>query len=103
MAAKSKNVYVCSECGYESAKWYGKCPSCGEWNTLVEQVATPTPQNMLETKSPKHNTKANSFAPAKRKHNNKTNSPTPFDNSFLKYIFVFCIITCPLNKKMLSS
>lgn len=36
--AKSKNVYVCSECGYESSKWYGKCPSCGEWNTLEEQI-----------------------------------------------------------------
>lgn len=35
--AKSKSVYVCSECGYESSKWYGKCPSCGEWNTLEEQ------------------------------------------------------------------
>lgn len=36
--AKSKNVYVCTECGYESSKWYGKCPSCGEWNTLEEQI-----------------------------------------------------------------
>lgn len=35
--AKSKSLYVCSECGYESAKWYGKCPSCGEWNTMNEQ------------------------------------------------------------------
>ncbi len=33
----SKSVYVCSECGYESVKWYGKCPSCGEWNTMEEQ------------------------------------------------------------------
>lgn len=38
MASKSKSVYVCSECGYESVKWYGKCPSCGEWNTMEEQV-----------------------------------------------------------------
>ena len=36
--AKSKSVYVCNQCGYESSKWYGKCPSCGEWNTLEEQV-----------------------------------------------------------------
>lgn len=36
--ARSKNIYVCSECGYESSKWYGKCPSCGEWNTLEEQI-----------------------------------------------------------------
>lgn len=38
MASKVKSVYVCSECGYESAKWYGKCPSCGEWNTLNEEI-----------------------------------------------------------------
>lgn len=36
--AKIKSVYVCSECGYESPKWYGKCPSCGEWNTMNEEV-----------------------------------------------------------------
>ncbi len=36
--AKSKSLYICSECGYESAKWYGKCPGCGEWNTMNEQV-----------------------------------------------------------------
>lgn len=35
---KIKNLYVCSECGYESAKWYGKCPSCGEWNTMNEEL-----------------------------------------------------------------
>ena len=34
MASKIKSVYICSECGYESPKWYGKCPSCGEWNTM---------------------------------------------------------------------
>ena len=38
--AKSKSVYVCSECGFESAKWYGKCPECGEWNTMSEELAT---------------------------------------------------------------
>ncbi len=38
MAVKSKTVYVCSQCGYESAKWYGKCPGCNEWDTLNEEV-----------------------------------------------------------------
>lgn len=41
MAAKTKSVYVCSECGYESPKWVGKCPACGEWNTMNEEVRTP--------------------------------------------------------------
>ncbi len=38
MAAKNKSVYVCSQCGYESVKWYGQCPGCGEWNTLNEEI-----------------------------------------------------------------
>jgi DNA repair protein RadA/Sms len=35
--AKIKSVYVCQNCGAESAKWIGKCNACGEWNTYVEQ------------------------------------------------------------------
>ncbi len=35
---KFKTVFVCQKCGYESPKWAGKCPECGEWNTLVEEV-----------------------------------------------------------------
>ncbi len=36
--AKIKSMFTCQECGYESAKWLGKCPSCNEWNTFVEEV-----------------------------------------------------------------
>ena len=36
--AKTKTVYVCSNCGADSPKWIGKCPSCGEWNTYVEEI-----------------------------------------------------------------
>lgn len=35
--AKSKTVFVCSSCGYESAKWLGKCPACNEWNSFYEE------------------------------------------------------------------
>ncbi len=35
--AKEKVAYVCSACGYDSPKWIGRCPSCGEWNTFAEQ------------------------------------------------------------------
>jgi DNA repair protein RadA/Sms len=37
--AKDKSIYVCNECGGTSAKWLGKCPACGAWNTLEETVA----------------------------------------------------------------
>ncbi|WCK54663.1 DNA repair protein RadA [Aneurinibacillus sp. Ricciae_BoGa-3] len=36
--AKYKSKFVCQECGYESPKWMGKCPGCGSWNTLVEEL-----------------------------------------------------------------
>jgi DNA repair protein RadA/Sms len=36
--AKAKSSYFCQSCGYESAKWLGKCPSCSQWNTFVEEI-----------------------------------------------------------------
>lgn len=36
MAAKAKTSYICSECAFETPRWYGKCPECGSWNTLTE-------------------------------------------------------------------
>ncbi|MGN1037050.1 MAG: ATPase domain-containing protein, partial [Ruminococcus sp.] len=36
--AKSKYIYVCNQCGYESSKWNGKCPSCGSWNSFEEEL-----------------------------------------------------------------
>lgn len=42
MASKSKTMYVCSQCGYDCAKWYGQCPSCGEWNTMEELTVSPS-------------------------------------------------------------
>lgn len=38
--AKEKTVYYCQSCGAESSKWMGQCPSCGEWNTFVEEVVS---------------------------------------------------------------
>ena len=38
MAGKQKTVYVCTECGAESPKWSGRCPTCGAWNTVQEEV-----------------------------------------------------------------
>ena len=38
--AKVKTSFFCQQCGYESAKWLGKCPSCGSWNTFVEEKVT---------------------------------------------------------------
>ena len=40
--AKAKTIFVCSNCGYESAKWLGKCPACNEWNTFYEEKVVNT-------------------------------------------------------------
>ena len=39
MATKSKTLWYCTACGNESPKWMGRCPACGEWNTMVEAPA----------------------------------------------------------------
>ena len=58
--AKLKKAFFCRSCGYESAKWVGKCPACGEWNTLVEEVGG------------KESARTTSFAPARG-----SNRPVP--------------------------
>lgn len=40
MAKKVKTAYVCQHCGYDSAKWQGKCPACEQWNTFVEEIVS---------------------------------------------------------------
>lgn len=47
--AKIKTSYICSECGFESPKWYGKCPSCGEWNTLNEELNSQQTKNSFSS------------------------------------------------------
>jgi len=38
--AKSSSIYVCQQCSYESYRWFGKCPECGEWNSAVETIVS---------------------------------------------------------------
>ena len=48
--AKSKSVYVCSECGAQTPQWLGKCPQCGKFGTLVEELAEAAPAAKKEPK-----------------------------------------------------
>ena len=43
MSGKPQTQYQCNNCGHDERKWLGRCPSCGEWNTLVEVAVTPGP------------------------------------------------------------
>lgn len=60
---KSKTIFYCKECGNETVKWAGRCPSCGAWNTLVEAPSTPA-----------QNSKS---AAVKAVSGRKTNAPKP--------------------------
>lgn len=51
MAPKSKTMYICNQCGYESAKWFGCCPGCSEWNTMEEELRTPQQQKTARVAS----------------------------------------------------
>ena len=51
--AKAKTVFVCSECGYESAKWLGKCPACNQWNTFYEEKVMKTSDSVTGEKKTK--------------------------------------------------
>lgn len=45
MPTKVKTAFFCQSCGYESSKWMGQCPSCHEWNSMVEETIKPEPKN----------------------------------------------------------
>ena len=47
--AKDKIMYVCDNCGQESAKWIGKCPACGQWNTFKEIMVVDTKKKVVAT------------------------------------------------------
>ena len=53
--AKSKTIFVCNECGYESAKWLGKCPGCNSWNSFFEQKVVESKNSILKPEDKKRN------------------------------------------------
>lgn len=53
---KNKTKYVCQNCGHTEAKWLGKCPACGQWDTLVEEM--PVPEKLQKAYLPESATKS---------------------------------------------
>ncbi|WP_316837450.1 DNA repair protein RadA [Pedobacter nutrimenti] len=64
--AKTKSAYFCQNCGYESAKWLGKCPSCSQWNTFVEEVVEKSAPNVPAWKTSSGSQRSNK--PSKVEH-----------------------------------
>lgn len=57
--AKTKTKFVCQNCGYSSAKWLGRCPECGSWDSMAEEIETPSkPQQsfLMPKEAPKPKT-----------------------------------------------
>ena len=48
---KQKSIFVCQECGYTLPKWAGRCPDCGKWNTLVEEMAASSRSSSAQRRS----------------------------------------------------
>jgi len=57
--AKTKSAYFCQNCGFETAKWLGKCPSCNSWNTFVEEVIEKAATKVPTWKSAGSSTRIN--------------------------------------------
>ncbi|MEQ8425794.1 MAG: DNA repair protein RadA, partial [Cyclobacteriaceae bacterium] len=55
--AKTKTLFFCQSCGYESAKWLGKCPSCEEWNSFSEEIIEKAGKNKTEWRQESSRTK----------------------------------------------
>ena len=58
--SKVKTSFFCTNCGYEAAKWAGKCPACGEWNTFTEEVIVKEAKTSTQNR--------NSFTDTKKEH-----------------------------------
>ena len=56
MAREGRSQHICQQCGFQSPKWLGRCPGCGQWNTLVEEVQsrdlTPSGRELLKPAAP---------------------------------------------------
>ncbi|MGI8778650.1 MAG: DNA repair protein RadA, partial [Solirubrobacteraceae bacterium] len=51
--ARAATAFVCSACAHEAPKWHGRCPSCGEWNSLVEEARGTAPSGREGAGAPK--------------------------------------------------
>lgn len=76
MASKIKSVYICSDCGYETPKWVGKCPQCGNWNTMSEEIISTEKKSASIVSKPSNVTaKTISEIKVENEHRTKTNIP----------------------------
>ncbi|MBI5620007.1 DNA repair protein RadA [Candidatus Gottesmanbacteria bacterium] len=72
---KLRSSFVCQQCGYETPSWYGKCPSCGSWNSLVETVReAPSSKSQIQNKFKTPSTKPQKLSEVKHIEKNRLKS-----------------------------
>ena len=80
--AKKRVMYECLACGYESPKWLGRCPNCGAWNQMEEQLVksqTASNQSKVQVTTSKHQTSGRALKLDEITYNNETRFSTKFD------------------------
>ena len=65
---KLKTIYVCNQCGETSPRWMGRCPSCGAWNTMTEDVVAEPSKSSSRAAAPARVTGQTSLTPQKLKN-----------------------------------
>ena len=75
--AKAKTIFLCNNCGYESAKWLGKCPACNEWNSFVEEKIQKANDTVITVDGQKKSNKPMALNDVEGKESFRT--PTGFE------------------------
>jgi DNA repair protein RadA/Sms len=78
--AKTKTTFYCQSCGYESAKWLGKCPSCNAWNTFAEEVVVKAESNKNEWRQESGKTRQSKARSLEEIESSSEIRVTTFDN-----------------------
>lgn len=78
--AKTKTTFYCQSCGYESAKWLGKCPSCNAWNTFAEEIVVKAESNKNEWRQESGKTRQNKARSLEEIESSREIKLTSFDN-----------------------
>lgn len=72
--AKAKTIFVCNSCGYESAKWLGKCPACNEWNSFYEEKMVKSSDGAFLSDKSKKNVKPTKLNSVEGKEASRTST-----------------------------
>jgi DNA repair protein RadA/Sms len=81
--SKIKSAFFCQSCGYEAPKWLGKCPSCSEWNTFVEEIVEKASKNVIAFSGESKNAKPQLIQSVQQQEEERANLKDPELNRVL--------------------